>query len=309
MKAMRIENIQRGQALIAVELPRPQPGDSEVLIRVHAAGVTPTELIWYPTIHAKDGALRTSAVPGHEFSGVIAALGKEVHGFDVGDEVYGMNDWFADGATAEFCITLPQNIARKPATLTHEIAATVPIGALTSWQGLFDRAKLQPGERVLVHGGAGAVGLFAVQLAHLHGAFVITTVSAQNSDFVKQLGANELIDYRKSRFEDQLEKVDVVFDTVGGATLKRSWDILKPGGRMVTVASDSEGTAGQRVKDAFFIVEPNQDQLVEIAKWLDAGRLKAFVNAIVPLEESGTAYAGSIANKRGFGKVVVTISR
>jgi NADPH:quinone reductase-like Zn-dependent oxidoreductase len=306
---MQIDNKQRGQALIAVELPQPQAGDTEVLIRVLAAGVTPTELVWYPTTHTKDGALRTTAVPGHEFSGVIAALGKEVHGFDVGDEVYGMNDWFVDGATAEFCIALPQNIARKPASLTHEAAATVPIGALTSWQGLFDRAKVQPGERVLVHGGAGAVGLFAVQLAHLQGAFVIATVSAQNSHFVKQLGANEVIDYKKSHFEDQLEKVDVVFDTVGGTTLERSWDVLKPGGRMVTIAADSESTAEQRAKDAFFIVEPNQDQLVEIAKWLDAGRLKAFVNAIVPLEESATAYAGSIANKRGFGKVVVTVPR
>jgi NADPH:quinone reductase-like Zn-dependent oxidoreductase len=309
MKAMQIDNKQRGQALIAVELPQPQAGDTEVLIRVHAAGVTPTELVWYTTTHTKDGALRTSAVPGHEFSGVIAALGKQIRDFDIGDEVYGMNDWFADGATAEFCITLPQNIARKPATLTHETAATVPIGALTSWQGLFDRAKLQPGERVLVHGGAGAVGLFAVQLAHLHGAFVITTVSAQSSDFVKRLGANEVIDYKKSRFEDQLEKVDVVFDTVGGATLERSWDVLKPGGRMVTVAADSEGTVEQRVKDAFFIVEPNHDQLVEIAKRFDAGRLKAFVNAMVPLEESAAAYTGSINNKRGYGKVVVTVSR
>ena len=131
------------------------------------------------------------AVPGHEFSGVIAAIGKDVQDFKVGDEVYGMNDWFADGATAEFCITLPQNIARKPATLSHEAAASVPIGALTSWQGLIDRAKLEPGECVLVHGGAGAVGLYAVQLAHICGARVITTVSTQDIDFVKRLGANE----------------------------------------------------------------------------------------------------------------------
>jgi NADPH:quinone reductase-like Zn-dependent oxidoreductase len=108
-------------------------------------------------------------VLGHEFSGVVAALGKGVHDFNVGDEIYGMNNWFADGATAEFCLTLPQSIALKPKTLTHELAATVPIGALTAWQGLFDRAKLQAGERVLNHGAAGAVGLFAVQLAHLHG--------------------------------------------------------------------------------------------------------------------------------------------
>ena len=127
-----------------------------------AAAVTPTELLWYPTTHTKSGTARVRTVPGHEFSGVITAIGKDVQDFEVGDEVYGMNDWFADGATAEFCITLPQNIARKPATLGHEAAASVPIGALTSWQGLIDRAKLEPGERVLVHGGAGAVGLFSL---------------------------------------------------------------------------------------------------------------------------------------------------
>src|SRR5262249_11746318 len=153
-------------------------------------------------------------------------------------------------ATAEFCITLPQNIGRKPATLSHEDAASVPIGALTSWQGLIDRAKLEPGERVLVHGGAGAVGLYAVQLAHIRGAHVITTVAAQDIDFVKQLGADQAIDYKASRFEEVVRDVDVIFDGVGGDTLERSWDVLKPGGRMITIAADSEGTADQRIKDA-----------------------------------------------------------
>ena len=136
-------------------------------------------------------------------------MGKDVEDFEVGDEVYGMNDWFSDGATADFCITLPQNIARKPTTLRHEAAASVPIGALTSWQGLIDRAKLEPGERVLVHGGAGAVGLYAVQLAHNRGARVITTASGQDIDFVKRLGAEEAIDYKASRFEEEVGDVDI----------------------------------------------------------------------------------------------------
>ena len=174
MKAMQINKADQGPGLILAEVQKPEPGPGEILIRVHAAGVTLTELLWYPTTHTKSGTARMRAVPGHEFSGVIAAIGKDVHGseidgFEVGDEVYGMNDWYVDGATAEFCITLPQNIARKPATLSHEAAASVPIGALTSWQGLIDRAKLEPGERVLIHGGAGAVGLYAVQLAHNRG--------------------------------------------------------------------------------------------------------------------------------------------
>ncbi len=308
MKAMTVSNAKQGPILIAAALPEPQPGAGELLIRVRATGVTPTELLWYPTTHTKEGGARTSAVPGHEFSGVIAALGKGANGFTVGDEIYGTNDWFADGATAEFCLTLPQNIAFKPKALTHELAATVPIGALTAWQGLLDRAKIQSGERVLIHGAAGAVGLFAVQLAHLRGAHVIATASALNTEFVKQLGADEVIDYKTSRFEDQVENVDIVFDAVGGETLDRSWVVLKRGGRVITIAADSEGTTDQRVKDAFFIVEPNQKQLLELAKLLDAGTLKTFVSAVVPLEEASVAYSRAVPGKRAYGKVVIAVS-
>jgi len=298
----------RSPILIETSLPQPQPEGDELLIRVRATGVTPTELMWYPTTHTKTGGVRTGAVPGHEFSGVIAAVGKGVNDFNVGDEIYGMNDWFADGATAEFCLTQPQNIALKPKTLTHELASTVPIGALTAWQGLFDRARMQSGERVLIHGAAGAVGLFAVQMAHLQNAYVIATASLRNSAFVKRLGADEMIDYKTSRFEDQVENVDIVFDTVGGETLERSWSVLKRGGRMVTVAAESESTRDQRAQDAFFIVEPKQEQLMEIAVQIDAGRLKAFVNAIVPLEQASVAYSGAVDNKRGYGKVAVSVS-
>ena len=308
MKAMQVNEADQRPLLIPAELPKPEAGSSEILVHVHAAGVTPTELLWYPTTHTKSGTARMSAVPGHEFSGVIAAIGKDVQDFEVNDEVYGMNDWFSDGATAEFCITLPQNIARKPKTLTHELAATVPIGALTAWQGLFDHAKLQPGERVLIHGGAGAVGLYAVQLAHLYEAHVITTASARNAHFVRKLGAEEVIDYRTSRFEDQVGKVDVVFDGVGGETLNRSWSVLRPDGRMVTIAADSEGTTDQRVRDAFFIVVPNQKHLVEVAKQLDAGRLRAFVKTTIPMIEASAAYSGSVRDKSGYGKIVVAVA-
>jgi NADPH:quinone reductase-like Zn-dependent oxidoreductase len=307
MKAMQVNKADQGPVLILVELQKPEAGLGEIVVHVHAAGVTPTELVWYTTTHTKSGTARMRTVPGHEFSGVITAIGKDVQDFEVGDEVYGMNDWFADGATAEFCITLPQNIARKPATLSHEAAASVPIGALTSWQGLIDRAKLESGERVLVHGGAGAVGLYAVQLAHIRGARVITTVSTQDIDFVKRLGADEAIDYKASRFEKEVRDVDVVFDAVGGDTLERSWGVLKPAGRLITIAADSEGTADQRVKDAFFIVEPNQKQLVEIANQLDAGRLRAFVKSTVPLNEASAAYSGAVRDKSGYGKIVIAV--
>ena len=308
MKAMQVINTDQGPILIPTELPNPVPALDEVLVHVHAAGVTPTEFLWYPTTHTKSGTPRAGAVPGHEFSGVVTAIGQDVRDLKVGDEVYGMNDWFAEGATAEFCITLPQNVAVKPATLSHEAAASAPIAALTAWQGLIDRAKLEPGERVLIHGGAGAVGLYAVQLAHIFGARVITTVSGRDIDLVKRLGADEAIDYEASRFEIEVKAVDVVFDAVGGETLERSWGVLKPDGRMVTIAAGSEGATDQRVKDAFFIVEPNQKQLVEIAKQLDAGRLRAFVKTTVPLNEAPAAYSGRVKYKNGYGKIVIAVS-
>jgi len=308
MKAMQLHGEDQTPILVPADLPTPEPGENELLIRVHAAGVTPSELLWSPTTHTKDGQARLRAVPGHEFSGVVAKLGEQTRGFTLGQAIYGINDWFADGATAEFCLAQPQDIAAKPAALTHELSATVPIGALTAWQGLLDRARIQPGERVLVHGAAGAVGLFAVQLAHLHGARVIATASAQNIDFVQRLGADEVIDYQKVRFEDEIaEKVDVIFDAIGGEILDRSWSVLKPGGRMVTIAADAEATTEQRIKDAFFIVEPNQKQLVEIAHLLDTGKLKAFLKAAVPLEDASAAYSRTVQATHSYGKVVISI--
>ena len=299
---MQVNPSTHGPALIAVELPQPRPAAGEVLIRVHAAGVTPTELGWYPTTQAKDGTPRKGAVPGHEFSGVIAALGEHTSGFEVGQEVYGLNDWFADGATADFCVTQSTSIAPKPTTLTHEEAATVPIGALTAWQGLLERTKIQRGERVLVHAAAGSVGIFAVQLARLHGAHVIATASSRNLKLVAELGAAEVIDYQTSRFEEQTAKVDVVFDGVGGDTLDRSRGLLKPGGRLVTIVDD-------RDKDAFFIVEPNQKQLIEVGKLLDAGKIRTFVGPVVPLAEASSAYSGTTARTGPHGKAVVAITR
>ena len=299
---MQVNPSTHGPALIAVELPQPQPAAGEVLIRVHTAGVTPTELGWYPTTQAKDGTPRKGAVPGHEFSGVIAALGNHTSGFEVGQEVYGLNDWFADGATADFCVTQSTSIAPKPTTLTHEEAATVPIGALTAWQGLLERTKIQRGERVLVHAAAGSVGIFAVQLARLHGAHVIATASSRNLKLVAELGAAEVIDYQTSRFEEQTAKVDVVFDGVGGDTLDRSRGLLKPGGRLVTIVDD-------RDKDAFFIVEPNQKQLIEVGKLLDAGKIRTFVGPVVPLAEASSAYSGTTARTGPHGKAVVAITR
>ncbi len=307
MRTMRLSDSAQSPVLVEENVPLPQPGRGELLVRVYAAGVTSTELLWYPTTHSNNGERRSRAVPDHEFSGVIAAVGEDVVGFEIGQEVYGMNDWFSDGALAEYCLTQPTSVAQKPPRLTHIEAAAVPIGALTAWQGLFERARLQAGEHVLVHGGAGAVGVFAIQLARLHGAHVITTASARNLAFVSQLGAAQVIDYRAVRFEDNVRDMDVVFDTVGGDTLQRSWGVLKPGGRMVTIAADSETSTDERVKQAFFIVEPNHEQLTRIGDLLEAGDLQTVVDAALPLTRASEAYTGEVKQRRGCGKLVVNV--
>ncbi len=311
MRAMRLTKSADGTAhLVAAEVAQPKPAAGDVLIRVHAAGVTPTELGWEPTTQTKDGAPRPNAIPAHEFSGVIADVGSDVRDFKVGQEIYGMNDWYVDGGLAEFCVTQPGSIAPKPATLTQVEAATVPIGALTAWQGLFDRARLQAGQRVLIHGASGGVGVFAVQLARNLGAHIFATAAARNRDFVMQLGANEFIDYKSQRFEDVARDIDVVFDAVGGETFDRSFQVLKPGGSIVTIVSteNPETPFDDRKKKAFFIVEPNQKQLIEVAKLIDAGRLKTFVDAVVPLDDAAAAYNGTVKNRQGRGKIAIEIT-
>jgi NADPH:quinone reductase-like Zn-dependent oxidoreductase len=310
MQAMRLSGPGNNTELHSADVPQPQPAANEILIRVHAAGVTTTELDWYPTTHTKSGLRRTDAIPAHEFSGVVAATGDQVQDFAVGQEIYGMNDWFVEGALAEYTIALPSSIAPKPKTLSHNEAAGVPIPALTAWQGLFDRAKLQAGERVLIHGAAGAVGVFAVQLAHMHGAHVIATAAARNRDFVLQLGADEVIDYATQRFEDVARDIDVVFDVLGGDTLHRSWGVLKPTGRLVEISStvEDEAKTNPRVAQAFFIVEPSRQQLIEVASLIDAAKLKVFVDAVVPLAQAADAYTGRVTNRQGRGKIVVEIT-
>jgi NADPH:quinone reductase-like Zn-dependent oxidoreductase len=305
MKIMRFNDSPEAPALIEATLETPQPGPRELLVRVYAAGVIPTELLWYPTTHTKSGDKRRGAIPGHEFSGVVTALGEGLTGLAIGQEIYGMNDWFAEGATAEYCLAGPDSIAPKPAGLTHLEAASLPISGLTAWQGLFDRAHLQAGERLLVHGGAGAVGLMAIQLAKKTGAYVITTASSEHAALVRQLGATEVIDYRTEPFKEVVKDVDVVFDTVGGPTLQASWSVLKPGGRVVTIAAKSEGTKDQRIEKAFFIVEPNRSQLIEIGNLVETGELKPFVASVVPFAEASAAYTEKLSAARGRGKVVL----
>lgn len=308
MKAICLTSSSGSPELIRVEKPKPRPASHQVLVQVHAAGVTSTELGWYPTLHSKSGEPRSRPVPGHEFSGVVSDIGTEVPDVEIGDEIFGMNDWFEDGASAEFCLTIPASIAPKPAAISYPEAAAVPIGALTAWQGLFDRANLQPGERVLIQGGAGGVGVFAVQLARQHGAHVVSTAAPENFTFVQELGANEVLDYQLNYFDQRAGTFDVVFDVVGGETLERSWSLMKTGGRMVTIASQSEGHTDERIKRAFLLVESNREQLLHIGSLLETGRLRVVVDTVLPFSRASEAYFGNFPERRRQGKVVLQIA-
>src|SRR5678816_1513525 len=227
MKAICLRVRGGPEAFAYEEAPPPRPGEGEVLVRVHAAGVIHTELSWVPTWTTTTGGPRPlPVIPGHEFSGEIAALGAGVRDVGVGDLVYGLNDWYRDGASAEYCVARVADLAHKPSNVDHAHAAATPISALTAWQGLIESAGLAAGQRVLIHGAAGGVGTFAVQLARWRGARVTATASSANLDFVRSLGADEVIDYRAERLEDMIRHVDVGFDTVGGAPLERPWSCL-----------------------------------------------------------------------------------
>jgi NADPH:quinone reductase-like Zn-dependent oxidoreductase len=305
MKAIRIYG-SGGHATISLdEVTVPKPGAGEVLIRVYATAVTPGELEWYPTWHMPKGAPRVNAVPGHEFSGVVEQVGPNTEGFKKGDAVYGLNSWFSDGAAAECCLTTPAEIALKPATIDHVHAAVVPISGLTAWQALFVHGKLTAGQKVLIHGGAGGVGSFAIQLAAWSGAFVATTVSGANIEFARSLGASEVIDYHKTKFEEQVRDADLVLDLIGGDTFRRSFSAIKEGGKVVTVATSSESTDDPNVKAAFFIVEPSQQQLTELARLLDAGILRPVVSEVVPMANAVEAFL--VSKKTAPGKVVLRV--
>lgn len=304
MKAVCQHNYGGPQWLRYEDAPNPSPKPGEVLVRVRAAGVIPTELFWSTSHTTRSGKPRPLPfVPGHEFSGEVAALGQGVTGVNAGDAVYGMNDWYINGAQAEYCLARGDDIARKPKSVDHIEAAATPISALTAWQGLFGRGRLEAAQQILVHGAAGSVGSFAVQFARWRGARVTATVSAVNIDFARGLGADDVIDYRAERFEARVREVDVVFDTVGGDTLRRSWSVLKPEGRVITIAASEEDSQDERTREAFFIVQPRRAELEEIAQLIDAGIVRPVVGAEFPLAEASRAYQ----TKPIHGKVVLRV--
>lgn len=295
--------------LVLEDAPVPAVGAEDVLVRVHASGVSPGELDWPGIWLRHGGAPRTlPIVPGHEVAGVVDTIGTAATGLSVGDEVFGYTDVRRDGANAEYVAVRADELAPKPVTLTHVQAAAIPLSALTAWQALFDHGGLAPGQRVLVHGGAGGVGTFAVQLAHWRGARVVATSSARDTDIVRELGAVDVIDYRTMRFEDTVADLDLVIDTVGGDTWERSWSVLRPAGRLVSIAvprpPDREAPDGRRA--IWFVVKPDRNQLIEIAGLVDHGRIRPIVSEVLPLARGREAYGTT--GRRGPGKVVLSIS-
>ena len=296
--------------LVYEDAPVPALAPGDVLVRVHASGVSPGELDWPGVWLRHDGTPRTPPiVPGHEVSGVVEAVGPATAGLAVGDEVFGYIDVRRDGADAEYVAARADELVPKPATLTHAQAAAVPLSALTAWQALFDHGELQRGQRVLIHGGAGGVGSFAVQLARWRGARVTATSSARDIDLVRELGADDVIDYRTQRFEDVVADQDLVFDTVGGETWERSWSVLRPGGRLVSIAvpRPPDREAGHGRQTIWFVVAAEAEQLREIGRLIDAGLVRPIVSDVLPLERGLEAY-GSSRRSVGPGKVVLLVA-
>lgn len=279
MQAVRLHGYGGPEVLVLERAPRPTPGEGQVLIRVQSAGVNPAD--W----KLREGYMRAMrpltfpAIPGFEASGVVEALGPGVGGFQLGQAVYGA----AQGAYAEYALAPGDDIMAKPEGLSFDEAAGVRVGAATAWRALFDAADLQPGQRVLVHGAAGGVGLFAVQLARWKGAEAIGTASAGNHDFVYSLGASQVIDYRSTPFEGAVHDVDVVLDTIGGDTQQRSFGVLRPGGILVSVvqppSQDEAAAHGVRA----VLASGTPGVLNKINDLIVAGELRSPVGKAFPL--------------------------
>jgi len=303
MKAIRIYERGGPEKLIYEEVPKPVPQEGEALVCVHAVAITPSELSWsaYTPEHLP-------TVVGHDVSGVVETIGHDVTEVKIGDPVYALADFWRDGGAAEYIVVRAGDLAQKPRTVDHVHAAAVPTSALTAWQALFDHAGLVKGQRVLIHGASGGVGSYAVQLAHCRGLHVIGMASTLSLEYVRKLGAEEAIDYKAAPFEDIIHDADAVLDTVGGETRARSWNVLRPGGVLVsTVGPVSPEEFAQRgVRGMFFIVKPSRSQLIEIGDLIDAGAVRPMVAQILPLDQARQAFERGL---RGHvqGKIVLRV--
>ena len=310
MKAIRIHNYGGPEVLQYEDAPRPEPQAGEVLVRVHAAGVNPID--WKVREgHMKDfWRHKFPLIPGWDLSGVVEEVGPAAAGrFKKGDEVYSVPDVSRDGAYAEYIVVRESELALKPKSLHHVRAAAVPLAAVTAWQALFDAGQLKRGQRVLLHGGSGGVGHVAVQLAKWKGAHVLATASTKSQELLRELGADEPIDYTKQKFEDVARDVDLVLDLIGGETQERSWSVLKKGGVLLSLVQPPsvEKAKALGVRAAFVAGHPSGAQLADVAKIIDSGQLAPVIDRILPISEVRRAHELS---KPGHthGKIVLRIS-
>jgi NADPH:quinone reductase-like Zn-dependent oxidoreductase len=309
MYALRIHEQGTSEGLAYEEAPVPELGTGDVLVRVHAASFTPTELAWTSTWVDRLGHDRRPVIPGHEVSGTVESLGFGTTGFAVGDAVYGLTDWYRDGTLATHVAVEARNLAPKPASLDHVQAAALPMPGLTAWQALFVHGRLSAGNRVLIHGAGGGVGTAAVQLGRAAGARVIATGHGSARKLVTELGAERFVDLDHERFEDFDEDVDVVFDLVGGEILRRSAARVRDGGIVVSVVEDpmNQLLEAGRVSGLYFVVEPGRRQLEELARRADEGELRPVVGQVFNLADGAKAFDAKRAAGLP-GKVVVRIS-
>jgi NADPH:quinone reductase-like Zn-dependent oxidoreductase len=308
MKAVRIHSYGGPEVLVYEDMPRPEPAGGEILIRVHAAGVNPLD--W----KVREGHAREwldhqlPLILGWDISGIIEAVGSGVHKFRIGDAVYGLIDISRDGAYAEYVTANASHLASKPNSLDHVHAAALPVAALTAWNTIFDTADLKSGQTILIHAAAGGVGHMAVQLAKWKGARVIGTASAGNAPFLRQLGADEVIDYTTTRFEDVVRDADVVLDTLSGEVQERSWKTLKKGGIMVSTLSEPSPklAAKYNARGAVVMVKPNAETLTRIAELIDARSITVKVEKVLHLTEVRKAH-GLSQSGHARGKIVIKV--
>lgn len=309
MKAVRIHSYGGPEVLTYEDADVPQPAPDEVMIRVQATTVNPID--WKVRAGYVTGwfNLAMPAILGCDVSGTVEAVGSDVTSFAPGDEVYGRADITGSGTYAEYVSVQADHVALKPRTLDHVSAAAVPHVALAAWQCLFDAGNLAPGQTVLIHGAAGGVGTFAVQLAKWRGARVIGTASAHHHAAVRALGADEVIDYTTTRFEDVVHNVDLVLDTIGGETLQRSWATLKPAGMLVTLVEtpSEELAAAHGVRARLVGAEAKGETLAKIAELIDAGSITPVISAIFPLREVHEAHMLS-QSLHVHGKIVLRVT-
>ena len=310
MKAIRLHQYGDADVLRFEDAPLPRIADDELLIKVRAAGVNPADTQFRRGDYRDFAPRPLPFIPGWDVAGTVESVGAAVSAFKRGDAVFAMADMSRDGAYAEYIAVRANQVARAPASLPLEHAAGVPLAALTAWQALFDMADLQAGQSVLIHAGAGGVGLFAIQLARRAGAHVLSTASAANHDLLRELGAHQVIDYRAGDFAAGLEHLDVVLDTVGSATRARSWPLLRAGGVLVAIAMpppDEATAARHRVRAAMAMVQPDGARLAEIGALIDAGELKLVIDSEFPLAEAAAAHRHSEA-RHARGKIILRVA-